>query len=1078
MTPTLAGDYSLAVSLRTNGLLVPMKGSPFGLTVAAGPPSALRSAVEGDGLTSGQAGSRARMTVTARDAFGNLQSDAADSFNVVIQLLDGGTTLPADVASLGDARYELSYLPSLAGAYRITVAIGNELVQGSPTTATVTASALASDETQVTGSGLREAIVGIPANIAVTLNDRFGNQLASGGQTVVAAASGVDTFTAATTDNGDGTYLLTYTATTAGEYLLDITVNGDRVPGAPTTLLVAPGVPLASESVAFGAGLLLTQAGVRTTFSVQLRDVGGNDVATGGLPLSATMAAPNAQTLAVVDNDDGTYSLTFTASVTSDSTVQVLLDGQPIAGSPFTVSIEPGAASTASLLSLPAAAVVGSVVNVSVQAIDVGGNVIDADSPIFQLTVTHPSGEVQPLALPMLADGLQSGNFTPSAAGDYRVDALLLREHGATLSLCATPDCALGEPLEVRMVDAIDSRWPGGSPGQGLPATQLGAVWEATLLAGFSQRYTLHLQVSPPQRGEDDPQVTLTVDGQTVIHSAVNASCTSLRGDVMLTVGQLHSLRLAVQSPSRMEMLSLSWSSRSQEEQVIPQSALLAPAPLDNSPLTVSVRPAQASTQSLAVGLPQAAVTAGELLEFTIRAVDSDGNTADRGGDSWAVLLRCVESEAAAAPASAATAAAASIVGDVVDAGDGSYAVSLTPIAACEAVLTVALATGITLPSPALASFATEDAVRERAITGAPFTIVVQPAALALTQSSLQSLTSVTAGSQDTTQQLVLRDAFGNAVPGDADVLADIAVSFTHSVSGEALDVAYTWLPAASDSVQLQAVYTVADAATAVQLAFAGQLAVASVQVLPAEAAADTSIISGAALDGVTVGSQASVSIASRDRFDNPLTTGGAAWLLTVQGPAARRAMVSDAGDGTYSAAFTLPEAGAYQLHAALLPAGGLRMHRFSNRAFQADDDGEQVQAVDTPAVTSQDSMLYSARWAGWLVAPSSAMWTLHVRTVGSAHIWLGGERALEGSTGDGDDQLPRSFSLRAQLEAQQAVELRMEWTAAAGAAAQDRLLEVEWESPALPRQPLPASALRQAAEAVRGSPWPLQATV
>lgn len=77
-TPRIAGECLLSVLLGVGGAApAHISGSPFSVLVAEGPLEGDQSEAFGEGLREAVAGQVAEFTVQARDAFGNVRSDAA-----------------------------------------------------------------------------------------------------------------------------------------------------------------------------------------------------------------------------------------------------------------------------------------------------------------------------------------------------------------------------------------------------------------------------------------------------------------------------------------------------------------------------------------------------------------------------------------------------------------------------------------------------------------------------------------------------------------------------------------------------------------------------------------------------------------------------------------------------------------------------------------------------------------------------------------------------------------------------------------------------------------------------------------
>jgi adhesin/invasin len=176
-------------------------------------------------------------------------------------------------------------------------------------------------------STIKASPTAIPADgeatstVTVQLRDADGNELPRGGDEVVLSTSAGSVGNVS--DNGDGTYMATLTAsTTAGVATITGTVNGDAIDDEATVEFTATTIPPSASTSTIGAspGSIVADGKSTATITVRLRDAEGNDMASGGdgVTLSTTAGSLGA----VTDNDDGTYSATLTSS-TSEETATI-----------------------------------------------------------------------------------------------------------------------------------------------------------------------------------------------------------------------------------------------------------------------------------------------------------------------------------------------------------------------------------------------------------------------------------------------------------------------------------------------------------------------------------------------------------------------------------------------------------------------------------------------------------------------------------------------------------------------------------------------------------------------------------
>jgi hypothetical protein len=80
--------------------------------------------------------------------------------------------------------------------------------------------------------------------------------------------------------------------------------------------------------------------GEAVNVTVQARDADGNPVTTGGNEVIVEATGGNQSgPITATDNGDGTYTASYNAEVIGTDTVTITIDGTPISGSPFTITI-------------------------------------------------------------------------------------------------------------------------------------------------------------------------------------------------------------------------------------------------------------------------------------------------------------------------------------------------------------------------------------------------------------------------------------------------------------------------------------------------------------------------------------------------------------------------------------------------------------------------------------------------------------------------------------------------------------------------------------------------------------------
>ena len=347
---------------------------PKNVAVTAGATDASRSSVDqtirrSDDRTiasTAAAGDELVLRVHAADANGNAKcyaetGDAYDAFNISVTLDGVPVANPDDVVSIPPNKtqhqnktggyYDFKVTPKAAGTYAFSASLNGVEVSGT-STVTVTEGALDASSSTVDGAGLFGGLSGVNHTARVVARDAHGNPITSGltdgtcSATLTAtdaASSNVDvTATCELTDESKGTFDVTLLSYTAGDYKLDIKLDGAAAGDSPyEKVSFAAGGPVAKNSTVeeVNGADLTAVAGKNTTFTLTARDEFGSARTVGGDVVSATLDRDPPVFAAVEDNKNGTYSLTFVPPVTgTNQSLSVMIGTSHVKNSPFNLT--------------------------------------------------------------------------------------------------------------------------------------------------------------------------------------------------------------------------------------------------------------------------------------------------------------------------------------------------------------------------------------------------------------------------------------------------------------------------------------------------------------------------------------------------------------------------------------------------------------------------------------------------------------------------------------------------------------------------------------------------------------------
>ena len=108
------------------------------------------------------------------------------------------------------------------------------------------------------------------------------------------------------------------------------------------------GVASPLQSRAEGQGLRVGSARTTAEFTIFSYDEAGNRLRTGGDTYYIQARGPSSVTHTITDHHDGSYTCAWMSKVSGKFTIVVLLQGQQIVGSPFTVQVLQGRADASS----------------------------------------------------------------------------------------------------------------------------------------------------------------------------------------------------------------------------------------------------------------------------------------------------------------------------------------------------------------------------------------------------------------------------------------------------------------------------------------------------------------------------------------------------------------------------------------------------------------------------------------------------------------------------------------------------------------------------------------------------------
>uniref|UniRef100_A0A8C0X407 Calponin-homology (CH) domain-containing protein n=1 Tax=Castor canadensis TaxID=51338 RepID=A0A8C0X407_CASCN len=316
--PFAPGDYD--VNITYGGAHIP--GSPFRVPVKdVVDPSKVK--IAGPGLGSG-------VRACIPQSFTVDTSKAGLAPLEVRVLGPRGLVEPVNVVDSGDGTHTVTYTPSQEGPYMVSVKYDDEEIPRSPFKVKVLPTY---DASKVTASGPGLSSYGVPASLPV----EFAIDARDAGEGLLAVQitdQEGKPKRAVVHDNKDGTYAVTYIPDKTGRYMIGVTYGGDNIPFSPYRIR-AMQTGDASKCLATGPGIAPTvKTGEEVGFVVDAKTAGKGKVTCTILTPDGTEAEAD-----VIENEDGTYDIFYTAAKPGTYVIYVRFGGVDIPNSPFTLAV-------------------------------------------------------------------------------------------------------------------------------------------------------------------------------------------------------------------------------------------------------------------------------------------------------------------------------------------------------------------------------------------------------------------------------------------------------------------------------------------------------------------------------------------------------------------------------------------------------------------------------------------------------------------------------------------------------------------------------------------------------------------
>ena len=281
---TMAGLYSLFLTMGDGRLARGVLDSPFSVDVRPGSLEPLSSRFSGAGLSVSTAGVVSTFTLMTSDQYGNRvrpnPTEGSPPFAFEIQSPRG--LFQASIVGMNNGSLIISYDITRSGQYRINVYFGT----GRLSVYAYTPLAVHTDAIDLSKVILNSIPASVSAGTSVSFvavtQDRYLNKISTGGANFsVLVVTSLQTQSYGMYDTHDGTYTYELTFRAAEKHNIHVLLGSQRVATKPFEIDVsAQTKPSAPQSFAIGSGLAGGSVGSVLNINVFLRDAYDNPIQT------------------------------------------------------------------------------------------------------------------------------------------------------------------------------------------------------------------------------------------------------------------------------------------------------------------------------------------------------------------------------------------------------------------------------------------------------------------------------------------------------------------------------------------------------------------------------------------------------------------------------------------------------------------------------------------------------------------------------------------------------------------------------------------------------------------------------
>ncbi|KAK7485457.1 hypothetical protein BaRGS_00023267, partial [Batillaria attramentaria] len=307
-----AGEGTMEIAVSANGRNIPNQahsigsGSPFKVEFL----DASQMSASGDGLG---------LIPCHRHTDFLVHTPAANLKDLTVDITGpDGRNVPARMRDMGNGSYKVDWTPSAVGNHRVQIEYAGVPIGGSPYSVQVF------DASLVRVSNISQGFLGKPVTFSLDASD------AGDGNLEIHVTADGESVPNYVRQERDANFRVTFTPQRPSRHKVNITFNGEPVPGSPFSCVV-----MDTDSVSLtGDGLRMAPANTKTSFKVDPKGAGDFD-------LRAWVVSPSGHDVPVriTGNPHSAFRVDYTPVDVGTHKVYVEYGGMEVRGSPFDVEV-------------------------------------------------------------------------------------------------------------------------------------------------------------------------------------------------------------------------------------------------------------------------------------------------------------------------------------------------------------------------------------------------------------------------------------------------------------------------------------------------------------------------------------------------------------------------------------------------------------------------------------------------------------------------------------------------------------------------------------------------------------------